>query len=386
MFLRKKVINWKTSRFNRIWAREFLDLRVSDTDGDGLPDGYEVLCVSEGRFCNESFAWTCLFLTHDPFRWFLRFLIRLFSGDGFDVKQHLPQEAYTNAEEYSYGAPTGWVTEIDGLRCFGTMGSLVDSACSDEDRGIKNLNSGWLGTDPLRNDSDDHYFSGGQLLTQNRRGDGIEDGWEVYFNLQPLNSSDGIVDTDLDGWDANRDGQTTPDTSVGTVEIGEAFSNLQEYQVHNDGGYGVRSGLKSVEHAVLDQTVRIYDQGSSPSLLHHDIVKIIPVQEREQLILGSRYGVSIMSPVGQTVEHFELPAGAQMKDLIHWDHPEDEHLIIATNLGIHTLRLDGAGLVDQNSLVSSFMPDPFYTSSKFGRFSNVSSCRWRCWPSLDNSD
>ena len=41
-----------------------------------------------------------------------------------------------------------------------------------------------------------------------------------------------------------------------------------------------------------------------------------------------------------------------MKDLIHWDHPEDEHLIISTNLGIHTLRLDAAGLVDQNSLVS----------------------------------
>ena len=279
-------------------------------------------------------------------------------GDGFDVNSDgiiEPQEAYTNAEEYSYGSPTGWVTEIDGLRCFWNYGKSCRFSLFDEDRGIKNLNSGRLGTDPLRNDSDDHYFSGGQLLTQNRRGDGIEDGWEVYFNLQPLNSSDGIVDTDLDGWDANRDGQTTPDTSVGTVEIGEAFSNLQEYQVHNDGGYGVRSGLKSVEHAVLDQTVRIYDQGSSPSLLHHDIVKIIPVQEREQLILGSRYGVSIMSPVGQTVEHFELPAGAQMKDLIHWDHPEDEHLIIATNLGIHTLRLDGAGLVDQNSLVSSLV-------------------------------
>ena len=68
-------------------------------------------------------------------------------GDGFDVNSDgiiESQEAYTNAEEYSYGAPSSWVTEIDGLRCFGTMGNLVETACSDIDRGIKNLNSGWL--------------------------------------------------------------------------------------------------------------------------------------------------------------------------------------------------------------------------------------------------
>ncbi len=364
-FDERRSLTGKPPDLTESGLREFLDPRVSDTDGDGLPDGYEVyMCMNEGvGFVNESYAWTCsAFDPLDPSDGFLDSDrcadYSLGCGDGFDVNSDgiiEPQEAYTNAEEYSYGSPTGWVTEIDGLRCFGTIGSLVDSACSDEDRGIKNLNSGWLGTDPLRNDSDDHYFSGGQLLTQNRRGDGIEDGWEVYFNLQPLNSSDGIVDTDLDGWDANRDGQTTPDTSVGTVEIGEAFSNLQEYQVHNDGGYGVRSGLKSVEHGVLEQSVRIFDQGSSPSLLHHDVVKIVPIQEREQLILGSRYGVSIMSPSGQSIEHFELPAGAQMKDLIHWDHPEDEHLIISTNLGIHTLRLDAAGLVDHNSLISSLV-------------------------------
>ena len=52
-------------------------------------------------------------------------------------------------------------------------------------------------------------------MTQSRRGDGIIDGWEVYFGLDPLNSSDAILDTDLDGWDVDRDGQITPDTSFG---------------------------------------------------------------------------------------------------------------------------------------------------------------------------
>ena len=50
---------------------------------------------------------------------------------------------------------------------------------TDIDRGIKDLNSGWLGTDPLRNDSDDHYWSGAQLLTQSRR-DGIIDGGGLF--------------------------------------------------------------------------------------------------------------------------------------------------------------------------------------------------------------
>ena len=92
-------------------------------------------------------------------------------------------------QEYNYGAPSDWVTEIDGLRCFGDMGSIVSEACTDIERGIKDLNSGWLGTDPLRNDSDDHYWSGAQLLTQSRRGDGIC----CFCSLQGIHSGSNVI-------------------------------------------------------------------------------------------------------------------------------------------------------------------------------------------------
>ena len=358
----RKSLTGKPPELTESGLREFLDPRVADTDGDGLPDGYEVyMCLNEGvGFQNASFAWECsVFDPLDPSDGLLDSDrcsdYALGCGDGFDVNSDgviEDQEAYTNAEEYNYGAPSDWVTEIDGLRCFGDIGSIVNGACSDIERGIKDLNSGWLGTDPLRNDSDDHYWSGAQLLTQSRRGDGIIDGWEVYFGLDPLNSSDAILDTDLDGWDVDRDGQITPDTSFGTIALGEAFSNLQEYRVHDDEGYGVRSGLKSVQHGLAMQPIRIYDQGTSPALLHHDVVEIVSVEEREQIVLGTRYGVSVLNLDADQTTSFELPAGVNLNAMYHWVHPVGEHLLLGTNIGFHTLSLDSSGLVDENSLVS----------------------------------
>ena len=125
-FDERRSLTGKPPDLTESGLREFLDPRVSDTDGDGLPDGYEVfMCMNEGvGFVNESYAWTCsAFDPLDPSDGFLDSDrcadYSLGCGDGFDVNSDgiiEPQEAYTNAEEYSYGSPTGWVTEIDGLR------------------------------------------------------------------------------------------------------------------------------------------------------------------------------------------------------------------------------------------------------------------------------
>ena len=80
----------------------------------------------------------------------------------------------------------------------------------------------------LDNDTDYYRWVGnpGQALSQTQKGDGIIDGWEIYFQLDPRNSSDALIDSDIDGWDVNRDGAISPDTSGATLDLGEVFSNL----------------------------------------------------------------------------------------------------------------------------------------------------------------
>ena len=60
-------------------------------------------------------------------------------------------------------------------------------------------------TDPLDSDTDD---------------DGMPDGWEKYYNLNPLEDYDADDDQDDDGYDSNRDNEITPN---------ERHTNLEEY-------------------------------------------------------------------------------------------------------------------------------------------------------------
>ena len=99
--------------------------------------------------------------------------------------------------------------------------------------------SGW-GTDPLLEDSD-RYLWDGFLHSPHfypSFGDGIPDGWEVHFGLNPLNRSNALEDPDGDGWDTNRDGGISSDVSrtLTALKVGEALSTLEEYLVHFDDG------------------------------------------------------------------------------------------------------------------------------------------------------
>ena len=60
-------------------------------------------------------------------------------------------------------------------------------------------------TDPTNPDSDN---------------DGMPDGWEIFYNLNPISSLDSNKDLDEDGYDWNRDSSISPD---------ERFTNLEEY-------------------------------------------------------------------------------------------------------------------------------------------------------------
>ena len=80
-------------------------------------------------------------------------------------------------------------------------------------------------------------------------GDGIPDGWEVHFGIDPLNRSSALTDEDLDGWDRNLDGIISPDVSrtESALKLGEQLSNIEEYRIHFDDGNSVIAGLKNVQ-------------------------------------------------------------------------------------------------------------------------------------------
>ena len=139
-----------------------------DTDGDDMPDGWEV------------------YFGLDPLR----------ASDNFEDKE---LDGLPNIYEYNNSLVQGW-NDADGI--FTTRPDLNDTdydGISDNDEMLYHK------TDPTFNDTD---------------GDGMPDGWEVLYGLNPLSPSDADDDIDGDGWDFNRNFIITKD---------ENFTNLQEY-------------------------------------------------------------------------------------------------------------------------------------------------------------
>ena len=152
--------------------RVYLDPRLSDTDGDGMPDGYEAyMCHRTGGFDPVAIRYNCP--SFDPLNASDKTLDT--DNDGFDVNRDgvmSESERYTAPEEYAHGMPSNYTTELDGLWCYATLpeGALIKnwpylpsganatfhnllSACTS--RAVNPIGEDlWLGTDPLLDDSD----------------------------------------------------------------------------------------------------------------------------------------------------------------------------------------------------------------------------------------
>ena len=351
----------KPPQFTDSGLREYLDPRNADTDGDGLPDGYEIYMCTEGGlgYQNASNAWQCLWFdpldasdsTEDIDR------CEDFSfgcGDGFDVNRDGfidIGERYTNSEEYLYGIPEGWLTERDGLWCAGEIAGLSPDSCQGDIERATGDN-GWLGSDPTEPDSDYYTWSEVIAIGLAVPGDGIPDGWEVHYGLDPRNSSDAIEDTDMDGWDLDRDGFLIPDISTSTAHWGEAFSNYEEYMVHFDDGAWVTPGLRGAPSSQSDGEVISFDQSTSPGLVDGAVHTVLSDSARDRLLIGSRYGITVIDPFEGTSSLYQLPSGMEMHTMMRWSPSDSDFLLVGSNLGLHCITLDN-GLPVMESMSES---------------------------------
>ena len=180
-----------------------------DTDGDGMPDGWEVLYNLNPISPSDA--------DQD------------LDDDGWDFDRNFilsNDERYTNLEEYlnntnprdndtdKDGMPDGWeafyglnaTDSSDANEDFDSDGydSNRDTFVSSEEK-YTNYEEFLNNTIPNNNDTDS---------------DGMWDGWEVFYNLNPLDNFDATVDNDLDGFDSNYNG---------SLEAEEEHNNLLEF-------------------------------------------------------------------------------------------------------------------------------------------------------------
>ena len=346
--------------------REYLDPRIADTDGDGLPDGYEIyMCTNGGVGSINPLtnAWDCLYFDPlDP-----KDLIDDFDrcekdftwgcGDGFDFnKDGIIDigERFTNTEEYLYGSPEDWITERDGLWCVGDIQGLSPSCQTEVQRAT--LDDGWLGTDPRFADSDYYVWSDFEALELTSLGDGIPDGWEAYNGLDPRNSSDAITDLDSDGWDENRDGYITPDITISTSHWGEEFSNYEEYLVDSDSGFGVIPGITGARVNSADGELISLNYKSDVEFVDTSIHKIISDSQRDRLLVGSKYGITVLDPFRNTSSLFPLEHGTEMNVMEKYELGEKSYLFFGTNKGLHTIQLDNGLPLTESEKVFSLGP------------------------------
>ena len=319
--------------------RVYLDPRIADTDGDGMPDGYEAyMCQRIGGFDPISLRYLCP--TFNPLN--ASDLTLDADNDGFDVDRDgvmTASERFTSPEEYAFGTPVAYTPELDGLWCHATLpeGASLKvwpyiptganatfqnllAACT-ENGSMPVGEDLWLGTDPLLDDSDRYNWDGFSVRPLYPSfGDGMPDGWEAHFGLDPLNRSNALLDPDRDGWDANRDGFVSSDLSRTdtAMRLGEALSTLQEYLVHDDGGNSVYPGLKNTplgsEGDVMIHPLLFDSSVNEPSVLHHDVRSL--EHAGDSLYVTTRYGVSILDLTTNTSRHASMVQGVDITDSV----------------------------------------------------------------------
>ena len=178
---------------------------VKDTDGDTMHDGWEV------------------YFGLEPLR----------PSDNFEDKEG---DLLVNVYEYNNSlVNTGWV-DNDGI--FTTRPDYNDTdedTISDNDELFNYL------TDPTSNDTD---------------GDGMPDGWEIKYGLNPISALDANQDLDNDGWDFDRNFNITSDERFTNLEEYLNGTNPSNNDTDGDGmpdGWEAHYNLNPTDSSDADQ-------------------------------------------------------------------------------------------------------------------------------------
>ena len=186
------------------------DPTSNDTDGDGMPDGWEVKYGlnpispfdANGDLDND--------------------------GWDFDRNSFISNiEAFTNLEEYLNGTnPTNNDTDGDGMpdgweTYYGLKPLDSSDANDDYDEDGYDINRDGFISSIERFTNFEEFLNHTTPINNDTDFDGMGDGWEIYYGLNPLDGYDATVDNDLDGFDENYNG---------TLEVEEEHNNILEFQ------------------------------------------------------------------------------------------------------------------------------------------------------------
>ena len=187
---------------------------------------------------------------------------------------------------------------------------------------------------PRYPDSDHYVIDDGIATPLAVRGDGISDGWEYHYGLDPRNASDAIVDHDMDGWDSDGDGYVSQDSSIATSRWGEAFSSYEEYKISIDDGFSVRPGLHLASMENPDQPSFLTEM-SDPSLADSSVVVVEAIDSEGIVLIVSKYGITVLDPLSESTIIYEESVQGEISDAeVATLSDGSKAVVVSTNFGI----------------------------------------------------